>query len=192
MSYELFKNVTVVQFKEYFFRDFPFLPIYDATETYFEGDIVYKNGNFFSSLINCNLGHDVSEEGYWKPVRVDKYEYVLDQDITKALNQALINSNERFGEDDNDKVIIFLHLVAYYLLVDLKNSSVGINSAYGGLVSSKSVGDVSESYAIPQWLMNSPMYSMYSQNGYGLKYLSLIAPYLAVTVLYSSGGTTVG
>lgn len=189
---DLFENVTVEQFKEYFYRDFPFLPIYDAEKTYFEGDIVYKDGIFYTSLTNCNVGRDVSEIGYWKCIRIDEYDYVLDKDVEKAMGQARISANERYGETDEEKINIFLHLVAFYLTIDLKNASTGVSGAYTGVVSSKSVGDVSESYALPQWVLKSPMYSIYAQNGFGLKYLSLIAPYLAVTILYSRGDSTVG
>lgn len=122
----------------------------------------------------------------------ERYNYVTDEDISKAMMQAQINANERFGNNDNEKVFIFLHLVAFYLVMDLKNASAGVNSTYSGLVASKSVGDVSESYNFPQWIVNSPLYSIYSQNGYGMKYLSLIIPYLSVTVLFSTGRTTFG
>ena len=60
----------------------------------------------------------------------------------------------------------------------------------GGIVQSKSVGSVSESYAIPQWMLNNPSYSMYAVNGYGRKYLSLIRPYLLGTIILSKGRTT--
>ena len=85
-----------------------------------------------------------------------------------------------------------MHLVAFYLVFDIKNSSAGINSSFTGTLNSKSVGDVSESYGIPTWMTENPMYSIYAQNGYGLKYLSLIAPYMAITIMFSKGGSTLG
>ena len=36
-----------------------------------------------------------------------------------------------------------------------------------GLTNSKSVGSVSESYAIPQWIMNDKNLGLYAQTGYG-------------------------
>ena len=42
----IYETVTVEQFKEYFFRDFPFLPLYQESKTYFEGDIVYVEPDF--------------------------------------------------------------------------------------------------------------------------------------------------
>ena len=45
MSDNILENVTVEQFKEYFMRDFPFLPLYQEGKTYFIDDIVYDNNN---------------------------------------------------------------------------------------------------------------------------------------------------
>lgn len=187
----IFDTVTVNQFKEYYYRDFPFLPIYDSSKTYWLDDIVYDRDSdtFYKSLIDNNTNSLLDAES-WTKVNIDKYSYITDEDIEKAMSQARLNSNSRFGDSDNDKITIYLHLVAFYLCVDIKNSSAGVNSSYSGIVASKSVDGVSTSYNIPQWLMNNPMYSLYSQNGYGLKYLSLIAPYLACTIMFSTGRST--
>ena len=186
-----FETVTVDEFKDYFFRDFPYLPIWSPIKTYWKDDIIYYADNFYKSLVddNTDLPDNVTA---WAKVKGDKYAYITDEDIAKAMSQALPNANERFGDTCIEKKNIYLHLVAFYLVFDLKNSSTGINSSYSGTVASKHVGDVSESYNIPAWLMNNPLYSIYSQNGYGLKYLSLIAPYTAVTVLFAPGKSTIG
>lgn len=186
----IYKNVTVEQFKEYFKRDFPFLPLYVETQTYWQDDVVFYNGSFYQSLSDDNTAEPM-DVGYWQKIKGNQDEYILDSDIRKAMSQAIINANPRFGGDDEQRVNIYLHLVAFYLVLDLKNSSAGVNSSYVGVTQSKSVGNVSESYAIPQFVMNNPMYAIYAQNGYGLKYLSLISPYLAVTVLFSRGCTTI-
>lgn len=187
----IFSTVTVEQFKEYYFRDFPFLPYYVPYKVYGLDDVVFYDENFYKSLTADNSS-DPTDTTKWQVTSGDKYSYVTDEDISKAMTQAQINANERFGNNCNEKIYIFLHLVAFYLVMDLKNASAGINSAYAGLVASKSVGDVSESYNFPQWVINSPLYSIYSQNGYGMKYLSLIVPYLSVTILFSTGRTTFG
>lgn len=188
----IFDNVTVEQFKAYFKRDFPFLPVYEPNTTYWKDDLVFENDNFYQSLTDDNIGNDVSNTEYWQKVKGDKYSYICDEDIEKAMTQAKPNSNENFGSNCTEKINIYLHLVAFYLVFDIKNSSTGINSSFAGTLASKSVGNVSESYSIPQWMLNDPMYSIYGQNGYGLKYLSLIAPYMAITILFSRGGTTLG
>ena len=187
----ILETVTVEQFKEYFYRDFPYLPVFNEDKTYWKGDIVYFEDNFYQSLIDDNTS-DVSDTDAWKKVKGNKFDSIADEDIIKAMTQAIEIGNDRFGETCTEKVNIYLHLVAFYLVIDIKNASTGVNSSFSGTVQSKHVGDVSESYAIPQWVNDNPMYSIFTQNGYGLKYLSLIAPYLAVTMLFSSGRTTIG
>lgn len=187
-----FKTVTIEQFKDYFKRDFPFLPIYISWKTYFLDDVVFDEDTetFYKSLKDANRDAlDVQDS--WQPIKDDVYSYITDEDIQKAMTQAMGNA-KMWDDDCCINTTIYLHQVAFYLCVDISNSSSGINSKYSGLVQSKSVGDVSESYAVPTWMQNSPMYSLYGQNGYGLKYLSLIAPYLACTVLFSRGGSTCG
>ena len=185
-------NVTIEQFKSYFTRDFFFLPVYEADKSYKLGAVVYDDENeiFYKSKISKNK-ETLDNTDAWEEIEDDTLNYITDDDIRKAMTQARVNG-KAFGETCNEAVNIYLHLVAYYLVVDLKNSSQGVNSTYLGMVNSKSVGSVSESYAIPQWLQNNPLYSMYGQNGYGLKYLSLIAPYLACTIMFSRGGSTCG
>lgn len=188
----ILKNVTVEQFKAFFFRDFPFLPNWVSSETYWKGDVIFYNNNFYQSLTDDNIGNIPTASDDWQKVKGDIYNYVTDNDILKAMSQAINNCNENFGDTVEEKVNIYLHLVAFYLVMDLKNAQTGINGGVAGAVTSTHVGDVSESYAIPQWMMTDPMYSMFAQNGYGLKYLSLIAPYLAVTILFSRGTSTFG
>lgn len=188
----IFDTVTIEQFKAYFYRDFPYLPVYNFDTTYWQGDIVYSDDNFYQSLTDDNTGNPVTDSDNWKKVKGDKFAYITDEDINKAMTQARPNANLMFGGTCQEKINIYLHLIAFYLVFDIKNSSTGINSSFMGTLSSKSVGDVSESYNIPQWMLNDPMYSIYGQNGYGLKYLSLIAPYMAITIMFSRGETTLG
>lgn len=188
---DLFKTVTVEEFKSYYFRDFPYLPTYEENKTYFTGDIVYFENEFYKSLSDNNTTEPTNSAN-WEVVKDNIYNYVTDSDIQKALGQALLTADESFGGTDEEKITIFLHLVAFYLVMDIRNASTGVNSSYAGLVASKSVGDVSESYNFPNWVTNSPIYSIYSQNGYGMKYLSLIIPYLSCTILFSRGRTTYG
>lgn len=192
---DLFKTVTAEQFKSYYARDFYnlYLPVWDADKTYFKGNVIYyTDGNFYTSLTDNNTALPSDTENWQITPHLSIYNYITDDDINRALGQALLNANDSFGADDNEKITIFLHLAAFYLVMDLKNASAGLNSSYAGLTASKSVGSVSESYNFPQWVVNNPLYSIYSQNGYGMKYLSLIIPYLSCTVIFSRGRTTLG
>lgn len=188
---ELFNTVTTEDFKQYFFRDFSYLPLWCCCKSYMKDDVVFydETGYFYKSLIDENEAEPTDTES-WTRTAGNKYDYITDEDIQKAMTQAKISGNERFGSDDNEKIYIYMHLIAFYLVMDWKNSHAGVTSAYSGMVASKSVGDVSESYNFPTWLMNSPLYSLYSTNGFGMKYLSLVLPFLSCTILYSSGRST--
>lgn len=188
---DIYKQVTVEQFKEYFFRDFPFLPLYIGGKNYWIDDVVYYESNFYKSLADNNTALPTDADA-WTMTKDDVYSYVTDEDIKRAMSQAYINRNPRFGETDEERINIYLHLIAFYLCVDLKNASSGINSTYAGMEASKSVDGVSVSYNFPQWIMASPVYSIYMQNGYGMKYLCLILPYLSVTILFTTGRSTHG
>lgn len=187
----IFDTVTTEEFKQYFFRDFSYLPLWSSIESYMTGDVVYydENGYFYKSKIDNNTALPIDTES-WERTAGNKLDYITDEDIEKAMSQASINANERFGRNCQEKRTIYLHLVAFYLVMDWKNAAAGATSAYAGLTASKSVGDVSESYNFPTWLMNSPLYSLYATNGFGLKYLSLILPYLSCTILFSTGRST--
>ena len=188
----IFETVTIEQFKEYYARDFSFLPVFNPLKTYWKDDIVYwTDKNFYKSLSDDNTSAP-SDTGKWQKVKGSVYNYVTDSDLMKAFAQALANSSTRFGKDCQEKVMIFLHLWAFYLVMDAQNAAAGLGSSYGGLVASKSVDGVSESYNFPTWMTDSQMYSLFSSNGYGLKYLSLILPYISCPILFSVGDSTCG
>lgn len=188
----IFETVTIEQFKEYYARDFSFLPVFNPLKTYWKDDIVYwTDENFYKSLSDDNTSEPSDTEN-WKKVKGNIYDYVTDSDLMKAFAQALANSSTRFGKDCQEKIMIFLHLWAFYLVMDAQNAATGLGSSYGGLVASKSVDGVSESYNFPTWMTDSPMYSLFSSNGYGLKYLSLILPYISCPILFSRGDSTCG
>lgn len=183
--------ITVEDFKDYFTRDFPYLPEYDENKIYFTGDEVYVAPNFYQSLIDNNT-QAVSVATAWKPIKDDVSNYLSDNDIEKAINEAMLNFNmDLFAEDCCAARIPLLYLTAYYLVVDIKNGMAGITSnAYSGFVASKSVGNVSESYGIPAWVQNNPALNLYMDNGYGKKYLTYLIPRTSGFFYLAKGGTT--
>ena len=122
----------------------------------------------------------------WKLINQDVLNYTRDEDIENAMAEASVNFNESLFDDEQAK-LIFLYLTAYYLTYDLQNATGAVQT---GVITSKSVGSVSESYGIPTSFLNNPMYSLYAKNGYGLKYLSLIIPYLQGNLLFYKGAIT--
>ena len=84
----------------------------------------------------------------------------------------------------------FYYLAAHYLVIDLNNAANSLGLGASGLTQSKSVGSVSESFAIPQWVLSDAILGQYALTGYGRKYLSLIMPYLVGNIMIVQGKTT--
>lgn len=187
-------TVTVADFQAQFYRDFPYFDDiqYDPTDVYNTGDEVYYTASklFWSALVdgvtNVAPGTDAAK---WVKTADSIYNYVQDRDITNAFNEAQIAFNPALFSTDSDQKLGYLYLTAHFLCNDLKAAMGGINAAAGFPVSSRTVGSVSEGYSVPQWVLDSPIFSMYAQSSYGMKYLMLILPNLTGNVISVWGGT---
>lgn len=114
---------------------------------------------------------------------------VSDADIARAMVEAGMNFNEGLFDCGDQKRTIFLYLVAYYLTVDINNANTQGASNNGGLLTYRQVRNVAESFKVPKWIEENPMFSMFAQNGYGLKYLTMMYPYLIGRVGIVGGAT---
>ena len=128
--------------------------------------------------------------GMTGPIEDCGAEYVTDGDINKAFIEADMNFSESLFGEDNALKACFLYLAAHYLVNDLQTASDGVNSAGYFAVASRSVGGVSESYAIPEWMTKDPNLGSFTTTRYGQKYLSLIKPLLIGNVQVYTGDTT--
>lgn len=183
--------VSTTDFQDLFNRDFPYLPVYVEGKAYFTNDIVYYEPNFYQSLVDNNTELPTNTTN-WQVINDSVNNYIQDSDIMRAFNEAVINFNVNLFTDQNSAIMVFLYLAAHYLVIDLNNAMNPLALGFMGFTQSKSVGSVSESYGIPQWMLNNQVLSAYAQTGYGRKYLSLIQPYLIGNVLFFPGRTTCG
>ena len=123
----------------------------------------------------------------------NEQDYVSDADILRAFQEAKGSFNPSLFTDDNIAKLYFCYVAAHYLVMDLNNAMNSLSMGFNGMVASKSVGSVSESYSIPQWILNSPQYAMFAQTGYGRKYLMHIVPVArAAALILTPGRTTNG
>ena len=116
--------------------------------------------------------------------------YVRDKDILNAYSQADMNFNERLFQNDDEKKLAFLFLSAHYLCMDAQMDKKGLRSNGQFSMSSKSVGNVSASYVIPELYQNDPTLNYFSQTQFGCKYLSLIIPRAIGRIAIVRGTTT--
>lgn len=172
-------TITVANFQAQFFRDFPYLNTYDATATYNTDNQVYFNGLFYNALqnglLNIQPGSDTSK---WQLVKGCANDYVQPQDITNAFAEAQVVFNQGLFGSDAQITLAYLYLTAHYLVNDLRTSSQGIESTGSFAVASKSVGNMSESYAIPDRYKENPQLQFFTTTGYGMKFLSMVLPNL--------------
>lgn len=183
-------NISVEGFKLIFNRDFPYPPLWQEETAYFIDDIVYLAPNFYKSLADSNETEPPSD--YWELTKDSINNYISDSDIERAFLEAKINFNPNLFSDNEAAEMVFYYLAAHYLVIDLNNALNPLALGFMGFTQSKSVGSVSESYGVPQWMLNNPLLSSYAQTGYGRKYLSLIQPYLVGNIILTPGRITYG
>lgn len=123
------------------------------------------------------------------PYGDDMGKNVLDADIAKAYQQANINFNEDFWGGQSSFEVGYFYLAAFYLVYDMQSSSQGLASTASWVETAKSVGNVSQSFAIPQRILDNPELAIYSTNKYGLKFLSMILPQLSGQIFGVIGST---
>ena len=160
---------------------------YTSTRTYFKGDVVYYDGSFYICTVE-STSNNPSVTSDWKTYDDSILNYCRDEDIQEAIQEASINFNKNLFSDCIKAKTAFGLLVAHFLTVDF-NNALGLNGV--GITTSKSVGSVSESYAIPAWLNNNEALSTFASTGYGIKYASLIRPLLVGNVMLFKGGVTI-
>ena len=184
------KDITTDEFKALFGRDFHYLPVWQFGKAYFTNDIVFYEGNFYASKVDGNTDQPPSEN--WELYNDHIENYISDTDIQKAFSEARINFNQNLFSTCEEIKIAFCYLTAHYLVIDLNNANNPFALGSMGITQSKSVGSVSESYGIPQWIMNDKNLSLYAQTGYGRKYLSLIIPRLTGNIIFTKGFISFG
>lgn len=180
-------DVTVEDFKSFFVRFSPeYLPVWVEGTTYFLNDIVYYNSLFYKCIVESTTA-EPTDDTSWTVTADSVLNYTQDSDIENAFLEASVNYNEGLFSDDDVKKLLFLYLTAHYLTIDFRNALGGNNL---GILTSKHVGSISVGYTVPVWMTQSAALSAYATTGYGVKYASLIRPYLIGNVWIIRGRTT--
>ncbi len=185
-------TISVDDFKAFFRRDFPYLPVYDNTKTYSADAVVfYTNEIFYKCLVTPTVGvAPPSDATKWEITTDDQDNYIADADISKAFLEAQANLNQALFADDAQVRMGYLYMTAHYLVHDIRTSMQGVASRGDFPMNSRTVGSVSESYTIPDKYMKDPVLSFYTSSGYGMKLLSLVIPALRGNVGSVQGWTT--
>ena len=184
-------DITITDFKSLFTRDFPFLISFDAVSFYNEGEqVYYPTTRLFYTALKDGVASIPTTEADWVKVTDNAENYISDDDIQKAFNEAICNCNPAIFEDDNSLKLAFCFLSAHYLCLDIRTSQQGLGSKGEFVTASKGVGSVSESVAIPQTFLTDPFLSYFTKTEYGNKYLSLLVTRLRGNMGIAMGATT--
>jgi hypothetical protein len=185
-------SITVSDFKQYFTRDFPYLPVWDALVSYNKDEVVYYETTrlFYIALSNTiPAGTLPTNTTYFSVTSDDYYNYINDTDITKAIGEcdAMLPvarfETEVLATAQN-------YLTAHCLCNDIKTSNAGLANSAIFAVQSKSAGSISESFGIPQRLLQSPFYAFYITSQFGMKYLAMLYPRCIGALNVAEGATT--
>ena len=192
LSYNI-NMITIEEFKNFFYRDFPYLPVYNGMQVYNEGDEVYneENSRFYISLCDDNTS-ELTDETRWQIIKDDMYNYVLDRDIEGGIEQAItvIPDQETLYMPIEIHRLALYYLAAHFLVDNIRTSNAGLASQINTVVTGKSVGSVSQQFGIPSQLLQDVMFAQFFTSQYGLKYVSLLMPYLRGQVCTIAGATT--
>lgn len=186
-------TITVQNFKDLFFRDFPYLPVWDNSVVYNAGSIVYYTpGNlFYKAKVNAIPAATLpTNTMYWELYADSTFNYVLDEDVEKAFQETQMVFNQSLFGSDAKIQLAYLYLTAHYLSIDLRNAQNGIASTGQMLLTGRTVGSVSESYTIPKKYQDNPYLAIFTTTGYGMKYLSMLLPRMIGNVGVVCGWTT--
>lgn len=165
-------TITPQDFKDYFKRGFIYASIWNNTDTYNTGNIVYYNlTDLYYQCKNNNITSLPTTANDWTPLLSKAY--ILDDDIEKAYFQAKEGGlNVTAFKDDLGKMV-FLYLTAHYLCIDFSLNGLSMGGSQG-LLTSRRVDDVALDYGFPQRLINDPFYFGLLKTGYGAKALTYI------------------
>lgn len=121
------------------------------------------------------------------PYGTDVNTGIIDADIAYAFQFVNMNINQGLFPDQGSYSLGYNLLAAHNLVLNIRAGSQGINGQYNWLQTNKAVGAVSETFSIPQRILDNPDFSMLAKTNYGIQFLNLVLPQLAGMMFTSYG-----
>jgi hypothetical protein len=115
----------------------------------------------------------------------DEAPAISDYEVEDAIASAEVTYNYNLYPDDATRIIALYWLSAHFLYADINAADNGLAPAYQ-LISSN-VDGVSVSNNIPQW-MKEGVFTIYSADYFGQRWLMMTEPYLGGAVSCIQGG----
>jgi len=112
------------------------------------------------------------------PFGTDSEKTILDSDIARAMQDANATFNPALWDDQAGFTNGYMYLSAHNLVMNIRASTQGLNGQFNFLQASKGVGPASESFSIPQRILDNPHLAMLCKTNYGSRYVQLVMPSL--------------
>lgn len=116
-------------------------------------------------------------------------EFVQDSDIQKALMKTGWMLNQTLASCQDMYTFLYLTLSAHNMVIDLRNAAQGVASQGDWLTVGKAAGPVSQSFQIPQRILDNPEWAALSLTGYGMDFLQVVIPQLTGQIFFVPGRT---
>lgn len=123
------------------------------------------------------------------PYNPDPNQGVTDMDINLAFGDVNTIINTDLFPDQSTYFLAYLYLTAHSMCMNIRAGSQGVGGGFAWAQTQKSVGNVSESYQIPQRVIDNPMLMMFTKTSYGARYLEIILPFLVGQMFAVCGRT---
>lgn len=123
------------------------------------------------------------------PFGTDVNTSIRQQDVLKAFQQANAQINSTLYLTQTSFTTGLLWLSAHFLCVNINNSSQGINGQFNWGETSKGAGGISQSFAIPAAIQESPVFNGLTKTTYGAQYLLDLYPRLTGGMSSTRGWT---
>lgn len=111
------------------------------------------------------------------PYGTDPTSNVVAQDIQNALSEMTDDFPQGLFATQSEFTTCALLLAAHIMVMSIKEGA-GLNAQPAWIQTQKAVGNVSESFQIPQRIMDNPYYAWLCQTYYGRRYLMKLLPRL--------------
>lgn len=112
------------------------------------------------------------------PYSTDMNAGVMDADIMTAFGDTTLSIDPSIFPDQATYTFGYLLFSAHCLVLNIRASSQGLNGQYNWAQTQKSVQGVSETFQIPQRLLDNPLFMQLSKTNYGARFFELVYPLL--------------
>lgn len=113
----------------------------------------------------------------------------IDSYIGNAMTEAINEINVNLFSNNAVLQIAFMRLSAHYLVQNLRNSDIGIQSLGQNIQAENRAKDLEAKFGIPRSFLDDIVLNGYTRTNYGLMYLAQIMPLLRGNMVHISGTT---